>query len=164
VVSGTTITVGWVGDSRAYWLPDPGPDSGADSGTAGLAAQTVRREAGPLCLTTDDSLAGQLAAAGIPVAAAPQAGPATALVRWLGADAQDTEPHLVSIRPERSGRVLVCSDGLFRYLPTAAELAAAAVQDPPGTPLALAQMLVRLALDAGGQDNVSVAVLPFPAP
>jgi serine/threonine protein phosphatase PrpC len=53
----------------------------------------------------------------------------------------------------------VCSDGLFRYRPEAAELAAST---PDRAALATAQALVRLALDAGGQDNVTVAVLPFP--
>jgi serine/threonine protein phosphatase PrpC len=112
-------------------------------------------------LTTDDSLAGQLAAAGVPVAAQPQDRSAGALIRWLGADARDTDPHLASIQPGGPGRVLVCSDGLFRYRPGPAELAAAT---PPGAPLDTARSLVRLALDAGGQDNVTVAVLPYPAP
>jgi serine/threonine protein phosphatase PrpC len=140
VVTGTSITVGWVGDSRAYWLPvEPGE---------------------PVCLTTDDSLAEQLAAAGAGGSAPPRVGAGTALVRWLGADAPDTAPHLVTIRPELAGRVLVCSDGLFRYRPEPAALAAAT---PAGTPLSAARDLVQLALDAGGQDNVTVAVLPYPA-
>jgi serine/threonine protein phosphatase PrpC len=57
--------------------------------------------------------------------------------------------------------VLVCSDGLFRYRPDPAELAAAT---PAGTPLEVARALVELALAAGGEDNISVAVLPFPCP
>lgn len=132
------VTVGWVGDSRAYWVPDG----------AGEAA----------CLTVDDSLAGQLAAAGVrvPEAAAQHAG---ALVRWLGADAPDTAPHLRTFAPEGPGRVLVCSDGLFRYRPDPAALAAAA---PRTAPLDTAQQLVRLALDEGGADNVTVAVLHYP--
>ncbi|HEY2672349.1 MAG TPA: protein phosphatase 2C domain-containing protein [Rugosimonospora sp.] len=141
VVTADSVSVGWVGDSRAYWLPDRGAE--------------------PAVLTTDDSLAGQLAAAGVPVAQASQGAHAGALVRWLGADAGDPTPHLVTIRPDGPGRLLVCSDGLFRYRPEPAELAAAT---PAGTPIDVARCLVQLALDAGGQDNVTVAVLPYPAP
>ncbi|GAA5201410.1 protein phosphatase 2C domain-containing protein [Rugosimonospora acidiphila] len=140
VVTADSVSVGWVGDSRAYWLPD--------------------RDAEPAVLTTDDSLAGRLAATGVPVAEVPQGATAGALVRWLGADAQDTAPHLVTIRPTGPGRLLVCSDGLFRYRPLPTELAAAT---PAGTPIDTARGLVALALNAGGQDNVTVAVLPYPA-
>jgi serine/threonine protein phosphatase PrpC len=55
--------------------------------------------------------------------------------------------------------VLVCSDGLFRYRPEAADLAAST---PRTGPLETAQTLVRLALDAGGADNIAVAVLRHP--
>jgi serine/threonine protein phosphatase PrpC len=138
VVEPDAVTVGWVGDSRAYWLPEHGE---------------------PACLTTDDSLAGQLAAAGVPVAEALEAGPATALVRWLGADALDTSPHLVTFNPPGPGRVLVCSDGLFRYRPAAADLAAVTPAKPP---LDTARELVSFALDEGGHDNVTVIVLSYP--
>lgn len=148
-VTRQAVSVGWVGDSRAYWLPDL--PAGADQ---------------PVCLTVDDSLGAVLTAAGVDeatVARNPQAG---ALMRWLGADATDTVPHLRTISPEVPGRVLVCSDGLFRYLPAAADLAAAlaAGSEPAGTPLAVARSLVKHALDEGGHDNVTVALLPFPPP
>jgi PPM family protein phosphatase len=141
VVTDTEVTVGWVGDSRAYWL---------------AAAASA-------CLTTDDSLAAQLAAAsgetgGPPAGADPQA---LALVRWFGADAGDTEPHVVQFAPSGPGHVLVCSDGLHRYLADPAELATAAAT-VPGPPVATARGLTQLAVDAGGLDNIAVAVLPFP--
>lgn len=142
IVTPTDVTVGWVGDSRAYWLA---PDSGVS-----------------MCLTTDDSLAGQLAtgSATPPPRAAADADPrALALVRWLGADATDTEPKVVVFTPPTPGQVLVCSDGLHRYLPEPDALAAAAAPGPPAT---TAITLTQLALDAGGQDNIAVAVLPFP--
>jgi PPM family protein phosphatase len=138
VVAPTAITVGWVGDSRAYWLPDEGP------------AQR---------LTEDDSMAGQAAAAGIPLPEGISAGQAAALVRWLGADSRDSQPRVRTLEPAGSGRVLVCSDGLFRYRPDPDELAAAT---PTGPALSTAQTLVALALDAGGEDNIAVAVVPFP--
>lgn len=151
VVARDRVTVGWVGDSRAYWLPDVLPDAGTDSAT--LPA--------PACLTVDDSLAGQAAARGISLPAGLRPPQAAALVRWLGADAPEVVPHVQSFVPTGPGRVLVCSDGLFRYRPAADDLAAST---PPGRPLATAQALVNLALDAGGSDNIAVAVLPYPPP
>lgn len=142
VVTAHEVTVGWVGDSRAYWLADP--------------------PAGSRALTADDSLAGQLAEAGQPPATVPGADPrALALLRWLGADATDTEPHLVTFTLPGPGRVLLCSDGLSRYLPGPADLATEASTVDL---LAAARRLTQLALDAGGQDNITVALLPFPAP
>jgi serine/threonine protein phosphatase PrpC len=140
VVTAEAVTVGWVGDSRAYWLPD---------GTGDAAA----------CLTADDSLAGQLAAAGVEVPTRAQNPQVMALVRWLGADARDTVPHITTFTPAGPGRVLVCSDGLFRYRPEPADLAAAT---PRGPALATAGSLVRLALGEGGADNVTVVVLNYP--
>jgi serine/threonine protein phosphatase PrpC len=143
ILTPTTVTVGWVGDSRAYWLPD-------DETAPGQPAA---------CLTVDDTLAGQLAAAGVMIRSeAPNAG---ALIRWLGADATDTTPHVTTITPGGPGRIIVCSDGLYRYVPEPEELAAAT---PTGTPHDVASKLVKLALDGGGHDNVSVIVMPFPPP
>jgi serine/threonine protein phosphatase PrpC len=139
IVTAAAVTVGWVGDSRAYWVPD--------LGTPG----------GPSCLTVDDTLAGQLSAAGVAMATdAPNAG---ALIRWLGADATDTEPHTSTLVPPGPGRVVVCSDGLYRYVPQPDQLANAT---PAGPPIEVASALVQLALEAGGQDNVTVVVLPYP--
>jgi serine/threonine protein phosphatase PrpC len=137
VVSGTDVVIGWVGDSRAYWLAEP-PDRS-------------RR------LTTDDSLAEQLAAAGLPDTGAPdqQLG---ALARWLGADAGDTEPRVATFRPTGPGRVLLCSDGLSRYLGEPAELAVTA----PGVPAETARALNQLSLDRGGVDNIAIVIIPFP--
>jgi serine/threonine protein phosphatase PrpC len=84
-----------------------------------------------------------------------------ALVKWLGADADEVEPHIVSFESGAPGAVLVCSDGLWHYLPEAGVLAAA-VPDAAKAPMAAARMLVQLALDAGGHDNITVVVIPFP--
>ncbi len=138
-VTPQSVTVGWVGDSRAYWLPDGDGE--------------------PACLTVDDSLAARLVAAGVDVGVVAENPQGAALVRWLGADARDTEPHLHTFAPPGPGRVLVCSDGLFRYRPVVADLAAAM---PDGAPLETARALVQLALNEGGQDNVTVAVVPYP--
>jgi serine/threonine protein phosphatase PrpC len=133
-----TITVGWVGDSRAYWLPAEGE---------------------PLCLTADDSLAGRLAAAGVAADEIPRNRSASALVRWMGADAPDATPHLRTLTPDGPGRVLVVSDGVFRYRPDAADLAAIT---PDKSPMDTARDLVAFALDQGGHDNITAVVLIYP--
>jgi serine/threonine protein phosphatase PrpC len=136
VVTPDAVTIGWVGDSRAYWLAEDGEAA---------------------CLTVDDTLGSQLAAAGIEVSeATPNA---AALTRWLGSDATDTVPHVASFAPSGPGRVIVCSDGLFRYAPEAAALAAVTSK---GTAIDVARALVQFALDAGGGDNVTVIVMPYP--
>lgn len=147
IVSGGEIVIGWIGDSRAYWLADALIDNNAADGSARL--------------TADDSLAGQLAAAGVPTVDSRRGDPrAFALIRWLGADAGDTEPHVITLNPPSPGRVLLCTDGLSRYLADPIDLAAAAV----GGPLAAARTLTQLALDAGGADNIAVAILPYSPP
>ncbi len=149
VVTRETITVGWIGDSRAYWIPAPATDGpGADTDSWSDEAR---------CLTVDDSLGGQLAAAGVELTdGAPNLG---ALVRWLGADANDTSPHVHVFTPDGPGRVIVCSDGLYRYTADAAALAAIT---PEGAPIDVARTLTQFALDAGGHDNITVIVVPFP--
>jgi len=138
VVAAGAITVGWVGDSRAYWLPDAGA---------------------PRCLTVDDSLANELIATGMPADEAYAQPHSGALVRWIGVDADAGPPKVVTVVPEGPGRLVVCSDGLSRYRSAPDELAAAA---PPGPPLAVARQLTQLALDAGGVDNITVVVVPYP--
>ncbi|MDT5028880.1 MAG: hypothetical protein QOE61_5306 [Micromonosporaceae bacterium] len=161
VVAKDAVTVGWVGDSRAYWLPDE-PVRDKPIHDKPIHDEPIHDEPvydEPACLTVDDSLAGQLAAAGRTVPDDIPRSSAAALLRWLGADAPETTPHLYAFTPTGPGRVLVCSDGLFRYRPDAADLAAST---PRHDPLTTARALVQLALDAGGQDNITVAVLPYP--
>ncbi len=70
VVDDDVVVCGWVGDSRAYWLPDGGP------------AQQ---------LSVDDSWASAQIAAGVDRAVA-EAGPrAHAITKWLGADSPDVD-------------------------------------------------------------------------
>lgn len=138
------LTVGWVGDSRAYWVPDD-------------------RSAPAARLTEDDSWAAQMVAAGLMAEADAYADPrAHAITGWLGADAYELEPHTAAFRPETAGAVVVCTDGLWNYAESAEELTAAVPADAVDRPLHSAQHLVGYALDGGGHDNVTVAVVPFP--
>ena len=96
-------------------------------------------------LTLDDSVAGGMVAAGLANEAAAMASPhAHVLTRWLGGDAADLAddpdraPHVKAYTPPGAGALLVCSDGLWNYLPEAADLAALALPkvltDPLGPP------------------------------
>lgn len=144
ITTGGTLTVGWVGDSRVYWVP-------ADESAA--AAR----------LTEDDSWAAQMVAAGLlSEADAMKDHRAHAITAWLGADAGEVEPHTASFKPDRPGVVIVCTDGLWNYAEAAEDMARLLPDGASGAPLASARGLVRHALDAGGHDNVTVAVIPFP--
>ncbi|HTN78962.1 MAG TPA: PP2C family protein-serine/threonine phosphatase [Acidimicrobiales bacterium] len=81
------------------------------------------------------------------------------ITRWLGRDAPDGPPAVVSFRPDGAGRLLVCSDGLWGYA-SAIEVLDALVRTPEGRgPLDVARDLVEHALASGGRDNVTVAVV-----
>ncbi|GLW81744.1 Serine/threonine protein phosphatase PrpC [Actinokineospora globicatena] len=134
LVTDDGVTVGWVGDSPAYWAGSTG----------------TRR------LTVDDSAAGRLFAEGVAVDDPRMAEPgAQALERWLGADAGPITPRVRRFSPTESGLVLLCSDGLSRYL----DAGVVAPADHLGAPLAVARTLLGRALAAGGHDNVTVAAI-----
>lgn len=140
--SGPRITVGWLGDTRAYWLPVPG-------GTGR-----------PQLLTTDHSWAAEMIGAGaLDEETAHRDARAHAITRWLGADGA-CEPDVVTLSPTEPGALLLCTDGLWNYLPEPAELAA--VTTPAlarGGPQAAVEALTAAALDAGGRDNITVVCI-----
>lgn len=144
VVASGELTVGWVGDSRAYWLP------------SGSGAHPIR-------LTEDDSWAAQMVKAGLLSEEEAMADRrAHAITAWLGADNPELEPHTAAFKPDRPGVVIVCTDGLWNYADAAEAMAARVPDEARTAPLPSAQQLVRFALDSGGHDNVTVAVIPFP--
>ncbi|MER7155661.1 PP2C family protein-serine/threonine phosphatase [Streptomyces lydicus] len=146
VVGGGLLTVGWVGDSRAYWIPND-------------------RTAPPVRLTEDDSWAAQMVANNLMSEAEANADErAHAITGWLGADAYEVEPHTASFKPDGPGLVVVCTDGLWNYAESAEQMAAVLPYDAPVRPLDAARALVAHALEGGGHDNVTVALVPFPAP
>jgi serine/threonine protein phosphatase PrpC len=140
------VTVGWVGDSRAYWFPD--------------------ERAGSERLTVDDSWAARMVEAGLMEEAEAYADArAHAITGWLGADAVEVEPHTTVFVPPAAGVVLICTDGLWNYWESAADLGAVVPADARTRPLEAAQELVRFACERGGHDNITVAVLPcLPSP
>ena len=135
------VTVGNVGDSRVYWLPDP-PEV-------------------PRQLTTDDSVAQELMTAGAAADSEFVLRGAHTITRWLGADSEakpwsDTAVQTIAV--SGPGTLLLCSDGLWNYLPDAADIA----RFCSGTePAAAARALTDYALQAGGSDNITVAVIPI---
>ncbi|GGP06921.1 hypothetical protein GCM10012278_32620 [Nonomuraea glycinis] len=121
------VTLCWAGDSRAYWLPGGTPLPGSTPLTGGTP------------LTEDD------------------AAPTGEITAWLGADYAEVVPRVRTFVPSAPGSLLICSDGLWRYLdgyrfPTS------------GTPLEQARQMLRHALDSGGQDNVTIVVIPLGGP
>src|SRR5580692_649619 len=151
VASGYEVTLCWLGDSRAYWLSQPASES--------------------RLLTRDDSVAGGMVAAGLANEAAAMASPhAHVLTRWLGGDAADLAddpdraPHVERFSPPGLGVLMVCSDGLWNYLPEAADLAALAMPEALTDPHGAAVHLVQFAIDAGGADNITVVLIPYPRP
>jgi serine/threonine protein phosphatase PrpC len=143
----SVIHYGWVGDSRAYWVPLDGP-----------AVQ----------LTEDDSWATHAINAGMDPAAAWSDRKAHAITAWLGADAGVIEPRTARFVPTTAGHLLLCSDGLWNYLPDHTALAdtvrahlAVAVVDAGG-PVDAARSLTAYANDCGGSDNITVVLTPIP--
>jgi serine/threonine protein phosphatase PrpC len=126
-----------VGDSRAYWIDEAGTDQ----------------------VSTDDSLAQEAISSGVSPEDAYAAPGAHTVTRWLGADAREQAPHIATLTPASAGRLLVCSDGLWNYFETPESLHALVTGGPPGeTVIDGCRRLVQAALDAGGADNVTVAM------
>jgi serine/threonine protein phosphatase PrpC len=143
VLHSDAVTVCWLGDSRAYWLAD-----------RACAAEQ---------LTRDDSVAAEMVADGLLSEADALASAQSHVVtRWIGADVSDPAPHVVHFEPPGPGAVLLCSDGLWNYLPEPAKLAELALPAAIADPLAAVRALVGFALEAGGMDNVTAVLAPFP--
>jgi len=144
VVTAGSVTACWIGDSRAYWLPEEDSLSGQ-------------------LLTQDDSLAAELMAAGTLSEADAATSPhAHVVTGWLGADAEIREPHTASFRPPGPGSLLLCTDGLWNYRPEADGLARLARPKSPGDLAGAAADLLAFALEAGGHDNITIVLVTVP--
>jgi len=149
VMASEAVTLCWLGDSRAYWLA-----AAPSSAAPGSAARQ---------LTRDDSLGAEMVASGLLSEADALASPeAHVVTRWVGADGDQPAPHVASFEPPGPGALLICSDGLWNYQPEAARLAALALPGALTDPLGAAVKLVKFALDAGGADNVTAVLVPYP--
>jgi serine/threonine protein phosphatase PrpC len=141
-VRGADIGYGWIGDSRAYWIPAEGQGEQ---------------------LTEDDSWATHAIAMGADPQAALNDPKAHAITAWLGADAGQPVPRTGELRVTTTGHLVVCSDGLWNYR-TDPDAFAGTIRthltEAGGDPLAAARTLTAFANDAGGADNITVALIP----
>ena len=86
------IVVGNIGDTRTYWFPDDGD---------------------PVRLSIDDSMAQAQMDLGLSREEAERGMGAHAITKWIGASATDVAPRVMAYKPQQSGWLLVCSDGLW---------------------------------------------------
>ena len=128
-----TPTIGHVGDSRAYRLRN-----------------------GHLQLLTDDhSLVAELVRAGRLTPEQAATHPRRSIItRAIGAD-ENVMVDLVPVEILEGDRLLLCSDGLPTMISD--EAIQAALSDPADVP-EIAQSLIHLANEAGGEDNITVIV------
>jgi serine/threonine protein phosphatase PrpC len=140
LVNGVDVTIGWAGDSRAYWI------------AAGGEAQQ---------LTADHSWMNEAVAAGVvSLEEASHSPNAHGITRWLGADAGDNaRADVVHFRIPGPGYLLLCTDGLWNYAEDPAELCRlleGAGSDPP---LDITRRLIDFANAQGGHDNITAVLL-----
>ena len=132
------VVVGWVGDSRAYWLA-PGED----------------RQ-----LTVDDSWAAEQVAEGMPAPEAFADHRAHAITGWIGADSPKEVPQVTSLVVSSPGRLVLCTDGLWNSAPAAADLSELIRGlEAAATPASVARHLADAAIARGARDDVTVAVI-----
>ncbi len=139
VVAGNEAWVANVGDSRGY----------------ALQAGTLRQ------LTTDDSWVSEQVRDGLMSEGEAERSPyKNVITRGVGVEERVDVGELARVSMEVGDVVLLCSDGLYRMV------AEAEIGRVLGLEQALettARQLVRMANDAGGADNISLAVYRHPA-
>jgi serine/threonine protein phosphatase PrpC len=153
-VAGGRITVGNIGDSRAYVFGDDGIDRhlSADDSWAAEEIRTGRRT--PENAESDPR--------------------AHMITRWLGSDAPNVVPSIVEHEPASGAILLLCSDGLWNYassLPHLRRILDDAIEDLlaelPVFEVSMEQVaeaLCSFALSSGGQDNIAIALLRMGPP
>ena len=136
LVEGNCATVAWAGDSRAYWL------------AGGSSRQ----------LTVDDSWLNDTVAEGrMSHEEALKSDKAHAITKWLGADAGEPEPSVITHYLSQPGVLLLCSDGLWNYAEDPAKVEEVAGSHEQGA-IEMARRLVDFANGAGGRDNITAVV------
>lgn len=136
------VTVGWAGDSRAYWVTR-------------LAAEP---------LTKDHSWAVETIEHGEMTEREAMANPlAHAITRCIGplensSPTADVQPSIKSRSIAGHGQVVLCSDGLWNYLERDDELSTLLQSVAHLSPIDRARSLVAHALTRGGRDNVTVVI------
>ena len=139
VVVDNIATIGWLGDSRAYWISAQGSQQ----------------------LTKDDSWIYNIVSSGkmseIEARKYPQA---HAITRWLGVDiGKNWQPSIVNFNIPGSGYLLLCTDGMWHYAPEPSQMAHLVKQKSDKDAVEVARSLVEFARSKGGHDNITVALL-----
>ena len=134
---GIRVTVGWLGDSRAYWITE--------------------NEVKPL--TRDHSWLTEMLESGkMDEQEALRSPQAHAVTGWLGSDSGGLEPSIVTFDFATPGSLLLCSDGLWNYAPDPTAIAHL-FGKVHGDALSKARQMVDFANQSGGKDNISVILL-----
>lgn len=141
VVADGRLTVANIGDSRAYLLGDS--------------------PAAARLLTVDDSWAQESIAEGIAPEVAYAHPEAHTITRWVGADADSVVPTVVTLDATEPGLLVLCSDGLWNYFEDPFKLGSLVPDWASCSPVSVARRLTDAALTAGGNDNVTVVVMPI---
>lgn len=143
IVRSGTATIGWMGDSRAYWF-------GAEH-----RAQ----------LTRDHSWVNEMVDAGAMTEAEALASPlAHAITRCLGimeGESPVTEPEvgLLEFVLNGPGSLLLCTDGLWNYAPDTEQVGALLpAANETEERVAVAHRLIDFANQQGGRDNITAAI------
>jgi len=141
LASSDTVTIGWVGDSRAYLL----------TGAAKL-------------LTRDDSWVNWVVDRGDMTEAQAMRSPnAHVITQCLGDPEDPPEPHIVTATLSPGEKLLLCSDGLWNYAPTPPALMALTAELSAETAaIAQCRALVKFANASGGRDNITAAMFIVP--
>lgn len=144
IVTAGSLAVGNVGDSRAYWL--------GDDGSCQL-------------LSTDDSMAQARIMLGMSREEAEKSNQAHSITKWLGRDATNVTPSVITFQPTGNGWLLLCTDGLWNYASSPEEMSHLVAEQvaTDSTPSAVAAALVEWARQAGGRDNITAALARYEA-
>ena len=136
------ITVANIGDSRAYWL------------------STNRAQA--RLLTVDDSWAQERIAEGIAPEVAYADPDAHVITRWIGGEADSVTPDRGHARRDGAGAAARLQRRPLELLRGSRSASLELVPDwAVSAPIEIARHLTDAALDAGGQDNITVVVAPI---
>lgn len=145
LVESGRLTVDWIGDSRAYWVP-------LDGGPA-------------IQLTTDDSNVQKVMdALGMPREEAKHSAIGKGLTYSLGRSLEGLESHAKTFEEVRgNGVVVVITDGIWESISPddpepLADILREALSRSGGDLSAVPRAYVRAAINAGGRDDATVAV------
>ena len=138
IVQNRVATIGWLGDSRAYWI----------------ASESKQ-------LTIDDSWLNDMVFSGkMTEAEAMRSSNAHAITNWLGADVRDSaKPSIINFPIPSQGYLLLCTDGLWNDAPETSQILALVQQSGSSDAVIISRYLVDFARSQGGHDNITVVVL-----